>query len=556
MEQAQETAKAEVKATPKAPAIAQPKKKKKWPKRLLIVVIILAIIALAFYQLTQTASTMVASSYYPQTATVRDMTISVSGTGTISPIDSYQVTAMVSGEILSAPFGEGDIIEKDDLLFLVDSTDVENAIAQQEIALRQAELNYSTTLQSQSDLYENLDIEATGDGIITKVYVDAGDTISAGTLIADIFDRDNMKITLPFHATHAESFYEGQVATVYVDGYSDALSGTVDSIAVVNSVGAGGTLVREVTIILENPGILSNTTTGTASIGLYDCTSSGTFAYGEDTQIWALNSGEILALYIEEGDTVTNGQIVGIFEATDMDNTVESARLSVETAQLSYNTALDSLEDYTITSPISGTIVEMNYKEGDNYDPTSTSNMFAYMAVIYDMSALEFQMSIDELDINSVEVGQRVEFTADAVEGVTFYGTITTININGTTAGGFTTYPATVSVDEDCEGLLPGMNVSAEILIEEVGDVLTIPVEALARGNIVTVADEGALSADGLSIIDISKLREVEVTIGRSDSSYVEITSGLSEGDVVVVQSESSSLMSMMGSGMSVGGLR
>lgn len=532
------------------PKVTKPKKKRKWLKRLITLVVIAAVVVFVVYQLGQGASSMVASSYYPQTVTTRDMTITVSGTGTIAPLDTYQVTAMVSGEILEAPFQEGDVVEKGDLLFFVDSGDMDTTIAQQEIAVQQAQLNYDTYLKNQSDSLENLEIEANGTGVVTKVYVEEGDTIAAGTPIADVLDRDTMEITLPFHGVYADAFYEGQVASVYVEGYSTALAGVVESIAVVDIVGDGGTVVREVTISVANPGVISNTTVGTASIGLYDCTSSGTFAYGESCQVVALNSGEIVSLTIGEGDRVTDGQVIGAFDATDMDNTIESARLSVETALLSYNSVLDTLEDYTITAPISGTIVDMNYKAGDDYDPTIN---YTYMALIYDMSALEFEMAIDELDINAVAVGQTVEFTTDAVEGVTFYGTVTSIGVNGTTAGGYTTYPATVSVSEG-EGLLPGMNVSADIIVEEVGDVLTVPVDAVARGNTVTVAAEGALGEDGLSVIDLSKLYEVDVTLGQSNDIYVEITSGLEEGDVVVVQSDSSSLIDAMNENMPSGG--
>ena len=257
-------------------------------------------------------------------------------------------------------------------------------------------------------------------------------------------------------------------------------------------------------------------------------------------------SGELKSLTVKEGDRVSDGQQIGAFDSTDMDNQIASARLSIEAAELSLQNARDSLDDYTITSPISGTVIEMNYKVGDNVDPTSSAAASAgYLAVVYNMSALEFQMNIDELDINKVRVGQEVEITADALDGKTFTGRVDKVNINGTTAGGVTTYPVTIMVD-DPEELLPGMNVSAKIIVEQAGNVLCVPVDAVKRGNTVTVADAGALSEDGLTVVDPTKTRQVEVTLGRNDSAYIEVTSGLAEGDVVLLENQSSNFMAMM----------
>ena len=68
------------------------------------------------------------------------------------------------------------------------------------------------------------------------------------------------------------------------------------------------------------------------------------------------------------------------------------------------------------------------------------------------MSALTFDVSINELDINKIQVGQKVEITADALDGQSFTGTVDKVNINGTTSGGVTSYPVTVVIDD------PGMS--------------------------------------------------------------------------------------------------
>ena len=375
--------------------------------------------------------------------------------------------------------------------------------------------------------------------------------VSAGAPIADILDRDNMKLKVPFHAADAAGFYVGQSASVTVDGTLETLPGTIDAIAATDSVGPGGTLVREITILVRNPGALTDTSMGTASIGAASSASSGTFAYGEQKQVIAKASGELISLTVKEGDRVTEDQVIGGFDETDMDTQLESAALQIRNAELTLKNAQDRLEDYSITSTIDGTVIEKNYDVGDTLDTsTASATGIAYPAVIYDMSALTFDISVNELDINKIQVGQQVEITADAVEGQTFTGVVDKVNINGTTTSGSTNYPVTVLVSGTPEALKPGMNVSAKIIVEDAGSVLCVPVEAVSRGadgtSLVKVAGDGALDEKG-NLTDPSRLEDREVTLGRSDESYIEILSGLEEGEVVYTyQSAGTNFMAAM----------
>lgn len=532
------------KAPKKVPGLKVPRKRRKWVKRLIAVVVLAAVVALVLTRCMSGGQGSGATGYIPVQVGYQDMTVAVSGTGTIQPIDSYRATALVKGEVLEAPFDVGDTVQKDDVLFRVDAKDVEASIQQQEIALEQARVNYNQLLTNQSDAQKNQQVKANAAGVITKLYVDAGDNVAAGSPIADILDRDHMKLEVPFHSANLAGIAVGQAAVVTVDGTGESIPGTVDSIAATDSVGAGGTLVRNVTILVNNPGALTETSTGTAAIGAVSCAAGGTFAYGQSKQVVAKTTGELKSLTVKEGNRVSDGQLIGSFDDTDMASQIENARLSIESAELSLQNARDSLEDYVITSPISGTVIEMNYGVGDNIDPTAAAAS-GYLAVIYDMSALEFEMQIDELDISKIQVGQAVEITADALDGKTFTGRVDKVNINGTTANGATTYPVTVMVDDPQE-LLPGMNVSARIIVEELPHVLCVPVEAVSRDNTVQVTDASALSADGLTVADPSKIRTVEVTLGRNSEDYIEITAGLSEGDIVLLESQGSSFMDMM----------
>ena len=531
----------------KLPQFQAPKKKRKWVKRLIILLVIAALLAFLLARCMGAGQQVLSSVYLPYTAQVRDMTVSVSGTGTVEPIHAYRVTSLVSGEILEAPFEEGQTVHEGDVLFRIDAGDVENNIQQLQLNVRSAQLALDDLLETRSDNQKDCNITAEDGGVITQLYVDQGDAVAVGAVIADVLDRDHMKLEVPFHAADAAGFYAGQPAAVMVDGTAEKLTGTVDAIAATDSVGPGGTLVRQVTILVDNPGVLTDESRGTASVNGLACASGNTFTYAASGQITAETSGDLDVLSVKEGDRVAEGQVIGVLSASDLDSQIENAQIALENAQLSLRSAQEKLEDYTITSTIDGQVIEKNLDVGDNMGGMTGSGASAsYAAVIYDRSQLTFDMDISEEDISQIRVGQKVEITADALDDQSFTGVVDKININGTTSSGSTTYPVTVKVDGSPEELYPGMNVSARVIVEEAGSVLTLPVEAVERGDTVLVALPGCLDEDG-NVKDLSATESRQVTLGRNDDSYIEILDGLEEGDVVLALSpQGSSLMSAM----------
>ncbi len=537
-----------------APQFQAPKKKKKWLKRIIALTVIVALLALFLTQCMKGGVQTASGSYLPATAAVQDLTVAVTGPGTVKPNDTYRATALVKGEVLSAPFEEGQEIHKDDTLFVIDASDVETAIQQAQLSVQSAQLNYDSLVRTRNDNTQDRQVKANASGVVTKVYVDPGDTVAAGTPIADILDRDNMKLKVPFHSVNATAFYVGQSATVTVSGTAETLYGTITEIAATDSVGAGGTLVRNVTIAVQNPGALSNTSMGSAMVGEVSSSASGTFQYGESKQLIAKYSGELQTLDLNEGDKVYDGQLLGEFKETKMQDQIDAAAIQLQNARLSLQNAKDRLEDYTITSPIDGTVIEKNYKAGDNIDPSTATatGANAFLAVIYDMSRLTFDINVSEMDVVRVEVGQKVTFTADALDGQEFTGVVEKVNINGTTQNGNTSYPVTVVVDGSgsdlaAQGLLPGMSVSASIIVEEIADVLAIPVDAVQRSETpyVFVAGEGAMDDKG-NLVDFTKLEQRTVELGRNSDEFIEILSGLEEGETVFIPNAASSIMSQM----------
>lgn len=525
------------------PTWKAPKKKRRWPKVVIAVLLVLA--ALFFFVIRPmlgAGKELLAGAYLTGTAQMQEMTVSVSSTGTIQAIDSYNVSGMVTGEVLEAPFEVGDQVEKGDVLYRIDPGSAETALQQAQLSVQQAQLNYDS-------IVDGLNPKASGAGVVQKLHVKKGDLVSAGSPIADISDTSTMTLTVPFQSADAQRIAVGSSAQVTLAGTLETLTGTVESVANADLVGNGGALVRQVKIRVQNPGALTTSTTATAKVGSIACAGSGTFEANLTQTVVATGSGEVVSLNVSAGSRVSAGQVLATLGGSSAQTSLENASISLQNAQLSLQNAQDALDNYTITAPISGTVIEKNFKAGDTIDNNSLTAAGGTLAVLYDMSTLTFEMKIDEKDINKVQVGQEVTITADAVEGVTFSGVVDTVNINGTTVSGQTNYPVTVVIN-DPQDLKPGMNVSADIIVERAGTVLCVPVDAVNRGSdkpTVQVAQEGALDENG-NVADPSKLETREVTLGRNDNDNIEITSGLSEGEIVVwVNEVSNPFAAMMG---------
>ena len=513
------------------PALRLPKKGKKWIKRL----VVLAVAAGAVYWFFlrpggERAASALGGQYQPTQAQYRDLTVSVSGTGTLTAAESYQVKALVSGDILEAPFEVGDRLEKGDLLYRVDAGDAETSLEQAQLSVRQAQLSYD-------EIAQGLKPSASAAGVVQKVLVGKGELVSPGTPIAEISDTSTMTLTLPFQSADAAQIAPGQSATVTLAGTMETLSGTVESVSSADLVGTGGTLVRPVKLRVKNPGALTDATSATAVVGQFACAGSGTFEPNARQTVAAQTSGEVTDLHVTAGSRVSAGDVLVTLGGTAARNSLENASIALENAQLSLRRAQEALDNYTITAPISGTVIEKNLKAGDKVDSMDSGSM----AVLYDLTSLELQMNVSELNIGQVQPGQEVEITAEAVPGEVFRGTVERVSINGTTTNGFTTYPVTIRLEE-YGSLNPGMNVSAEIIVERAEHVLSVPVAAVSSDNTVLLAGDGALAPDG-AVADPTKTTLQSVTLGRGNQDYIEITAGLSEGDTVLILNQATGAM-------------
>ncbi len=208
------------------------------------------------------------------------------------------------------------------------------------------------------------------------------------------------------------------------------------------------------------------------------------------------------------------------------------------TNEMELDNLRDSLKDYTITAPCDGTVTALNISEGDMV----TGGMTA--AVISNLNTMEVDIRVDEYSVLNASAGSDVTIYLDSIDA-SYDGTITWIADTATIENGVSYYEATVSFTAD-EKVRSGMSVEVRLTNADERDVVTVSLDALNynEDNTVYVLLE----------TENGKQEERTVEVGASDGTYVQITEGLAEGDIVLLEEGSSNFLSNLPIGALLGG--
>ena len=508
--------------TPEAAAAGKgpvPFLKKNW--KWLVPVLCMAVAGGVFLLRPQQAKPASVDASYTEAAPERrDVTNTLSGTGTLNPANTYTVKSLVDGKVLTGTIEEGDIVEESNVLYTIDSSDASTNFEKAEIAMQQAQRSYDKVVDRQY-------VRAEVAGVVSSLKVTKGDEVTSGQEVAVIRDSSRMLLTLEFPAADAANFSVGQSAAVTLDGTFEQLDGTVTSVSGTDALSAGNLLTRTVTITVKNAGGLTTAQAATASINGVSSIGSATFAYQAERTLTAQAAGTVTSINVQEGSDVAKDDIILGLSGDDLTESIQSASESLRSAEISMQNLQDAMNNYTITAPISGTIIEKDAKAGDAVKAGDT------LCIVYDLSYLEMNINVDELQISSISVGQKVQITADAVPDKTYVGTVTRVSMKGASNGGTTTYPVSIRID-DTDGLRPGMNANAEIVVAKADNALVVPNAAVVRGSYVLVTKDSPSAANADTAMEAPEgFVYVPVKTGISDDDYTQIVSGIQEGDTI-----------------------
>ena len=230
--------------------------------------------------------------------------------------------------------------------------------------------------------------------------------------------------------------------------------------------------------------------------------------------------------------TYTKEQLEVLEDKIDLaENAVDEAKKSLETTRSEYQNQKNEADKRRVTSPIKGTVNEINIKNGDDLGKNSTSNSASTPIIIGDLKTLKVEVAVNEVDIPKVSIGQKAVLKLNSLDDLSVSGKVEKIDALGTASQGVVTYKVTIGFDTLDERIKPEMSVTASIITEVKQNVL--------------IAPNGAIKQSGdfkyVEVLENEKPNQAEVQTGITNDTETEIKSGISEGQEVVTQTISGS---------------
>jgi HlyD family secretion protein len=465
--------------------------KKSW---IVILVIIIAAAAFFFWQSNSQAAS--ATTYQTTTAARGALTASVGATGTVRAGQEATLTWQTSGRVETVQAKIGDAVKADSLLASLVQTSMSQNIILAEADLISAKKNLADLLASNTDLAEaqqklanaKQDVEDAQKKVDSLTYARASDNLVLQTDANLVISKKDLQ--------KAEDNYKV---------YKNRPDGDQDKAAALLRLTNARQKVTDLTVKY-------NWYTGKA-------TDIDAEKYRADLAVAQAQMADAQ----REIDRLKNGP-----SADD----IAAAEARVAAAQ-------STLNQSKIIAPFDGVITQANPVPGDMVSPSTVA--FRMDA----LSRLMIDLEISEVDINSVEIGQTVAITFDAVQGKTYSGKVSQINQAGDDKSGAVNFTVTVEITDADNLVKPGMTAAVTISVKKLNDALLVPNRAV---RVIDSKRMVYILKDGLPVA-------IEVRLGATSDTNSEVVGGdLKEGDLIILNPPSNAFGPGSGGGPMGGG--
>ena len=543
-------------------------KSHKWISAIIAVVIIFV----GFSGITAMSSTSSETKYVTTTVAKGTVISSVSGSGQVSATDQVDVKAKVSGNITWVAVKAGQMVYQGQVLATVDNTnakasvdDATATLAQSKLqlekdsasapldyqntldALASAKVDLSTTFNDTFNTLSNtyLDLPAVVSGAQNILY---GNDLSPNSgqwnvdfMISLFNNKDADKVKINNFAVTAEDDYKTarteydasllEYKTITRTSSVEDIQSLLDS-----SVNTTTSIAQAIQSELNLLSLISDTAT------TYNIKLPSAFATMQTNarSYLSTTNNDLSNLLTAQKNIITANQTI----KTDQQNiTLMQVGNSTDgsdpiSLQISQNNLAKqerdlenlktALNDYTVVAPFDGTVASVSAVVGDTAGTVAT--------IITKQQVAE--LSLNEVDAAKVSAGQKAVLTFDAISDLSITGTVAEVDSVGTVSQGVVSYTVKITFDVQDARIKPGMTVNASIQTAVHNDVLIVPSSAVKTINGVSIVQvfDPAISQTGGTVGTVSATlpKQVEVTVGISDDTNVEIISGLTEGQQVV----------------------
>jgi HlyD family secretion protein len=491
--------------------------------KILAIVALVAAAAVGGYLRFRT--TQVSASEAPTTASVQrgSLSATVAGAGNIRAHQTADLSFGQSGTVKAINVAVGNRVKTGDLLAELDTADLELSLRNAEVGLKNAQdtlaqaenpnteqdiSNARAALASAQAAYDKVAAGASASELTTAQAAVASAQAAYDAAVKSAGTSDSSLVSA------AATFEKARIAVQQAQAAYDKISWRGDAAATSQAQD-----LQSATIDYDSAKAAYDAAAATADSDAKSKVASAAATLQSAKTTLADLKGQVTASDLAAAQaTLTQAQnnLDELLSGPDAVS-LDIARNGVETAQIAVEQATLALRQAQIVAPFDGVITAVDAVVGQAASGAAVT--------IADLDNLEVVVDMSEVDVNQLRTGQQVEITLDALTDVTLQGTVTQIAPAGVLSSGVVNYPVTVSLAKTAEGARTGMTANLSIIVDQRDDVLMVPnraVRTVNRQKVVT------LWTNGQQI-------QTPVQTGLNNDTMTEITSGVNEGDVVVL---------------------
>ncbi len=468
------------------------------------------------------------------------ITSTVEGSGLTKAKDSETITIATTGTVSEVFVNEGDTVEPGTPLFVIDSDAARNAVDK----ARQDVLGFEKTLATLQKDISGLNLSAGYPGkLMETVDLNPGDTISKNQKVAVLADDTRLRLTQYYSYAYEGMIKTGQSMDVSIPALMSSIPGIVEAVHMVSRITPEGTKLFSADILVDNEGALSaemaaSATTVTADGETIYPYEPGKLEYYRTGDLLSTVNGTVISSSLVDFLQVTAGQVLVRIDGEDSEAEIFSAQQSLDEARKTLETAEKNLANCNAVASISGKIIGLTMKPGDEIAANTT------VVTISDTSSLIINATVDERNVSAVKAGMMVDLDQ---WGTPAMGMVESVSLSSTINNGVATYPMTISVDNAEESLQVNSYINYRLTASENDNCLVLPLQSVRtvsteEGETLTVVYVKGDKPDNVAenIMADETIPEgywpVAVEIGISDNYNVEIKSGVEEGTEVFTQ--------------------
>lgn len=515
--------------------MAASKRIKRGRKALVTVLIILSVLIVAGAVTVKLLRDRVTEAYGQKntteilTATVSRGSISttISGSGVLSQQEATSVSVPSGVAVQTIRFEVGDTVKEGDKLASVHMPSVLTAINALQETLDDLDKEIATAAKETVDTY----IRSSVKGRVKQIYCAEGDSVLSVMYAHNALMVLSLDGYLSFEIP-AGTLAAGDALTVALSDGTE-FAGTVDLVADDTAT----------VLITDDKPLVGDTATALDAEG--NTLGSGELTIHQPLSITGY-AGTVNRINVRENQLVYAKSILVMLKDTAFTANYETLLTERASCEEAYNDLVRLYKVGAIYAPVSGKISTLSETESEENEEDEWTLM-----EIVPQENMIVSASVDESDILAVSVGQEASVVISSIGEDAFTGTVTAIEQTGTSSNGVTTYAVEVTMDRT-EKMYPNMSATVSIRIEGVDDALIVSEKAVTKTRdsayVYTSVDETTGELSGM----------VEVETGLSGGGYIEITSGLKEGDAVYYKetatNDFANFMNGFGGGSGFGG--